>query len=146
MRLRYIILGAAVIALIAAAGFSAELSNSGSVAQEDAKKSETMVSVFFGTNIALGAEELRTNAIQALSKKGHTISRWDRCVINVQVAGKEPGCAVLFYDLQAKMSYQDLLNARGEVRHVSGGKMRHSTPGPGDPRPDMPEGGVRVKP
>jgi len=146
MRLRLIIIGAAAIALIAVGGFSADLGNAGFVARGDAKKSETMVSVFFGTNIALGAEELRTNAIQALSKKGHTISRWDRCVINVQVAGKEPGCAVLFWDLEAKMSYQVLFNARGEVRHVSGGKMRHSTPGPGDPRPEMPEDGVRVKP
>ena len=127
-------------------GFSADLTNLGFVARGDAKKPETMVSVFFGTNIALGAEELRTNAIQALSKKGHIVSSWDRCVINVQVEGKEPGCAVLFWNLHANMSYQVLFNARGEVRHVSGGKMGHSTPRFGDPRPEMPEGGVRVEP
>jgi hypothetical protein len=134
------------MALIAAGGFSADLTNSGFVARGDSKKPETRVSVFFGTNIALGAEELRTNAIQALTARGHIISSWDRCVINVQVAGREPGCAVLFWDLQAKMSYQVLFNARGEVRHVSGGKMEHGTPRFGDPRPEMPEGGVRVKP
>jgi hypothetical protein len=146
MRLRQILLGAAAIALIVAGGFGADLTNLGFVAGGDAKKSETMASVFFGTNIALGAEELRANATQALSRRGHNFSRWDRCVINVQVEGKEPGCAVLFWDLQAKMSYQVLFNARGEVRHVSGGKMGHSTPRFGDPRPEMPEGGVRVKP
>jgi hypothetical protein len=146
MRLRQSFLGATVIALIAAGAFSADLSKSGLVSRGEMKQAETMVNVFFGTNIALSVEELKTNALQALSQKGHTISTWDRCVVNVKVSGKEPGCAVLFWDLQAKTSYQVLFDARGEVSHVSGGKMSHGTPEPGVPRPEMPEGGVRVKP
>jgi len=146
MRLRQSFLEATVIALLAAGAFSADLTKSGLVARGEVKPAETMVSVFFGTNVALSVEELKTNALQALSQKGHTISTWDECAVNVKVVGKEPGCAVLFSDQQAKMSYQVLFDARGEVTHVSGVKIRHGTPSPGGPRPVMPEGGVRVKP
>ena len=109
-----------------------------------AKISEMKVNVFFGTNKVMNVEELRTNAVAALRMKGHTVPESSYCVINVQVQGKQSGCAVMFFDFDANMNYTVVFNAQGEVENVQGGKMRHSrTPGPGDPRPKMPEGGVR---
>lgn len=107
---------------------------------------ELKVSVFFGTRKALSVEELRTNALATLKAKGHLVPETNYCVINVKVQGNDPGCAVLFWDLEGKMTWQVLFNARGEVGHVSGGVVGHGTPAPGERRPKMPTGGVRVKP
>ena len=108
--------------------------------------SELHIAVFFGTKKALQAEEIKTNAANALRARGYVVPEPNRCVINVEVAGKEPGCAVLFWDLKATQSYQVLFDARGEVTSVSGGAVEHGGPGPKAPRPPKPEGGVRVKP
>lgn len=104
------------------------------------------VSVFFGAKKAFGAEELRTNALEVLKARGYVVPETNHCVINVQVQGKDPGCAVMFWDLKARMTWQVRFDAHGEVSRVFGGAVGHGAPAPGEPRPKMPEGGVRVKP
>ena len=105
----------------------------------------TKVNVFFGASKAMSVEEIRTNALIVLRARGHHVPETSRCVINVKVQGSDPGSAVLFWDLEAKMTWQVLFNSRGEVSHVSGGVMGHGTPAPGELRPKMPKEGVRQK-
>jgi hypothetical protein len=102
--------------------------------------------VFFGTAKALSVEQVRTNAMAALQAKGHTVSESSQCVINIVIQGQEPGCAVLFWDFEAKTSYQVLFNGRGEIAGITGGAIQHAGPPPHGPRPRMPEGGVRASP
>lgn len=111
-----------------------------------AKRAETEISVFFGTNKALTTEELRTNALSVLSKKGYAMPETSKCAINVQVVGKEAGCVVMFWDHNAKMRYVVTFDAHGKVSKVRSSAIRHGTPAPGEPLPKLPEGGVSVRP
>jgi hypothetical protein len=107
---------------------------------------EPKVSVFFGTSKAMDLGEIKTNALKALKAKGYTVRTASSCVVNVKIQGPQPGCAVMFFDLEAKSQYLVLFNQRGQVSEVRGGPMRHGTVGPNDPLPKFPEGGVEVKP
>jgi hypothetical protein len=107
---------------------------------------DAKVSIFFDAVKAMDVGEIRTNALTALKAKGYTVPRGASCVINVAVLGPKPGCAVMFWDLEAKWKYQVEFNSQGEVSEIWAGPMRHGTVGPNDPLPKVPEGGVKVKP
>ena len=111
-----------------------------------ASNAETKVSVFFGTTKAMDVGEMRTNALTSLKAKGYTVPSSASCVVNIKVLGREPGCTVMFFDLEAQRQYLVVFNGQGQVSEVQGGAMRHSAVGPNDPVPKVPEGGVRVKP
>jgi hypothetical protein len=119
----------------------AQLSQAQSAVDREAK-----VSVFFGTSKAMDLGEIKTNALKVLKAKGYTVPRAASCVVNVKVQGPQPGCAVMFFDLDAKWQYLVLFNQKGQISEVQGGPMRNSTVGPNDPLPKFPEGGVKVKP
>jgi hypothetical protein len=127
--------------LLAQGRLSSQSSRAESAAGEDTK-----VSVFFGTTRAMNASELRTNALAALKAKGHTVPQTASCVINITISGPKAGCAVMFWDLEAKWKYQVEFNSQGQVSEVRAGPMRHGTVGPDDPLPKVPEGGVKVTP
>jgi hypothetical protein len=105
---------------------------------------DTKVNVFFGTVKAMSIAEIKTNALMALKAKGHIVPETASCVVNIGIDGPKPGCAVMFWDLVARWKYQVLFNARGRVSEVWAGAMRHGPIGSGDPRPQLPKGGVKV--
>ena len=98
---------------------------------------ETVVNVFFGTTRALSIAELRTNASAAMKAKGYALAEISKCVVNISVVGKPVGCAVIFWDLKAKVTYQVLFDAQGKVVNVSGGPMDHGSVRPDDPVPEI---------
>lgn len=111
-----------------------------------ASQPAAQISIFFGTNKVATVQELKREAVRALQAKGHQVPASAKCIVNGIVGGREPGCAVIFFDRPARMVYQVLFDERGDVRHVQAGPDRHGTPGPGDPKPEIPQNGVRVKP
>jgi len=109
-------------------------------------RNDARVSVFFGSVRAMDVGELKTNALTALKAKGYTVPMTASCAINVVVLGPKPGCAVMFWDLEAKWKYQVEFNGQGQASDVWAGPIRHGTVGPNDPLPKIPEDGVKAKP
>ena len=135
-----------IILLVAIAAFGADTKMPEPDARGGTIGGEVLTSVCFGTTLVMGIHELKTNAIYALNRKGHSITNLDRCAVNVQVGGKDPGCAVIFWDLHLRMTYQVVFDGRGQVVHVSGGKMLHGGAAPAASRHEAPKVNIGAKP
>ena len=100
------------------------------------------LNVFFGTNKVVSVQELRTNALRILESKGYTVPASAECVLNVQVLGHDPGCAVMFVDSARNWLYQVAFDGRAQILAVRAGPIRHRTPRAHGPPPEIPLDGV----
>jgi hypothetical protein len=135
--------GLGAFSLSCVKGFSQPLNNG------TTNWSELPVTVFFTQTKTMSLEEIKDEAIKALTLKGHKIESNLYCAINIQVGGKDAGCSVILQDLHSKsnMLYTVDLDktAKATVRYV--GPVRHGTPRFGPPWPGyVPPGGVKVNP
>lgn len=77
------------------------------------------VAVFFGKAKVMGAEEVKKKAASALSIKGYAVADSCKCLINVRVQGKEPGCTVVLSDWIHKATYKAVFGGQGQLLAVS---------------------------
>jgi len=107
----------------------------------------TEMRICFNHGKSLDLPDVRSAAVQALMTNGFRLGTARCTAINISVAGRSPGCAVLFDDSRIAMGYQVLFDSVGRP-FVSGGRVRHGlVPMFGGPSQGViPEGAVRVYP
>jgi hypothetical protein len=100
------------------------LSQSTSNTLQPPKLPKCSAAVFFGEHRVMDVEEIRTNALVALRAKGYQVTELGKCILTISVAGKEPGCAVMFLTADTNKTLQVFYNARGNVTRVTQGPMQ----------------------